>query len=306
MLSRVAERLYWFGRYMERTENIARLIAVYSNLLLDLPKSAFIWDSLVKITGFESEFEDRFAAASERNVVKFLFDDPSCSLRATTRQARENARTTRDLMPNEVWEKMNELHYLLAADVSKCINRNRRHTFLSEIIDLCLELNGYLNGSMSRKSPYYFLKLGRNIERADMTTRVIDVACLNLIGLTKIQEAQDNILWMGVLQSLNAHQMYRQQVQDRINDVDVVDFLLKDEHFPRSVGYCISDVTRSIKHLPNNTLALMAARRVKRITTKVSTDVLLDSEQLHASIDDIQEKLSAVHSSLLQSWFRTS
>ena len=303
MLSSVAERLYWLGRYLERTENTARLMSVYSNLLLDLPKHAFRWESLVEITGFVSAFEQRFSAATERNVVKFLFDDPSCSLRATTNYARENARTTRDLLPNEVWEKMNELHLLLESDISKRVNRSRRHEFLASIIDLCLELNGYLAGSMSRKSPYYFLKLGRNVERADMTTRVIDVACLNLIGRNKEQDAIANILWMGVLQSLNAYQMYRQQVQDRISGVAVVDFLLGDTDFPRSVGYCLADMASSIKHLPHHSPALRAAQRVKRRALNASADALLVSEQLHEFIDGIQEDLSVVHNKICQIWF---
>ena len=88
MLSRVAERLYWFGRYQERTENIARLLSVYTNLVLDLPKNGFSWESLVSITGFEQAFRKRFTHASERNVVKFLLEDPTCSIRYCVRMAR--------------------------------------------------------------------------------------------------------------------------------------------------------------------------------------------------------------------------
>ena len=108
MLSRVAERLYWFGRYLERAESTARLLSVYTNLVLDVPNVQFLWPALVQITGYEDGFHKRFKHANERNVVQFLLDDPRCSLRFCVNQARENVRTSRDLMPNEAWEKMNE------------------------------------------------------------------------------------------------------------------------------------------------------------------------------------------------------
>jgi uncharacterized alpha-E superfamily protein len=257
----------------------------------------------VNITGFDAQFKQRFSAASERNVVKFMFDDPACSLRACAGSARENSRTTRDLMPNEAWEKMNELHYLLKPDLSSRINRSGRHEFLSQIIDLCLELTGYLSGSMSRKEPYYFITLGRNVERADMTTRVIDVACLNLMGRQAEFDEQDNILWMGVLQSLNAYQMYRQQVQDRINGPEVVAFLLKDPAFPRSVNHCLAEVASSFKHLPRHQPALKAVNRAKRAIGRAVTEELLQTQGLHDFIDQAQADISTTHNKLSQTWF---
>ena len=303
MLSRVAERLYWFGRYLERVENTARLLSVYSNVVLDLPKAGFVWGSLVDITGYVESFNGRFKSPSERNVVKFLLDDPSSSLRANVLRARENARTTRDLMPSEVWEKMNELHFLLRGNLNQRVNRNDRHEFLAQIIDLCLELTGYLSGSMSRLPPYYFIKLGRNIERADMTTRVIDVACLNLIGPASLLSENDNILWMGVLQSLNGYQMYRQQIQARIQGTEVVDFLLKDQSFPRSVNYCLGEVSSSFKHLPRHDPAIKTVRRARRVIARVAAVDLLADEKLHEFIDQTQENIGRTHESLTSIWF---
>ena len=162
MLSRVAERLYWFGRYLERAESTARLLSVYTNLVLDVPNVQFLWPALVQITGYEDAFQQRFKHANERNVVQFLLDDPRCSLRFCVNQARENVRTSRDLMPNEAWEKMNELHLLLQQNDLGRISRDNRFNLLSNVIDLCLELTGYLSGSLSRQPPHYFLKIERS------------------------------------------------------------------------------------------------------------------------------------------------
>lgn len=303
MLSRVAERLYWFGRYQERTENIARLLSVYTNLALDLPKDGFAWESLVSITGFEHAFKKRFTHASERNVVKFLLEDPTCSLRYCVRMARENARTSRDLMPNEAWQKINELHLYLSEDVQKRLKRDGRYEFLSRVMDISLELTGYLNGSMSEHLPHHFIKMGSYLERADMTTRIIDVACLNFQERKDRQLTEyDNILWMGVLKSLNAYQMYRQHVQERVNGEDVAEFLLKDRFFPRAVAHCLSQVASSFAQLQRNDKPHRKVSRTLRRIDKADMEFLLGENKLHDFIDLIQLDLSRLHADLSSTW----
>jgi len=304
MLSRVAERLYWFGRYLERAESTARLLSVYTNLLLDLPNVQFLWPALVQITGYEQGFHQRFKHTTERNVVRFLLDDPRCSLRYCVTQARENVRTSRDLMPNEAWEKINELQLLLSQTDLGRINREDRHILLSNVIDLCLELTGYLSGSMSRQLPYYFLKIGRQIERADMTTRVIDVACLNLMSSrTESDEASDNILWMGVLSSLNGYQMYRQEMQERVQGLLVTEFLMRDDAFPRSVRHAILEAKESLSRLPRHADAKTLAEALSDQLGDLDVASVIDSGRLHAFIDDIQADISAIHANISETWF---
>ncbi len=305
MLSRVAERLYWFGRYLERTENIARLLSVYTNLVLDLPKEGFVWESLVSITGFEHAFKKRFANASERNVVKFLLEDPSCSLRHCVRMARENARTSRDLMPNEAWQKINELHLYLSEDMQQRLKRDGRFEFLSRVIDVSLELTGYLNGSMSEHTPYHFIKMGCYLERADMTTRIIDVACLNFLKPDRRGTTEyDNILWMGVLKSLNAYQMYRQHVQERVNGEDVADYLLKDRYFPRSVAHCLKQVAGSFSQLQHKGKPHRRVSQTQRRISKADLEFLLKENELHDFIDLVQLDLARIHADLSSTWLR--
>ncbi len=304
MLSRVAERMYWFGRYVERAENTARLINVNTNLMLDLPRIKYIWGSLISITGCEAQFGRRFSNQDERNVIRFLLEDPSCSLRNSVAMARENARTSREIMPNEAWEKINELHLYLQKNTRLGVKREGRHNFLAAVIDLCHELTGYLAGSMSRDLAYTFIKIGRNIERADMTTRIVDVGCLNLLdpGQPEISE-YENILWMNVLKSLNAYQMYRQHVQDRVNGEDTVDFLIKDDRFPRAVTHCLTEVHGCFKFLPNSDHPLREVTRAQRMINQNDVIALLNEENLHGFIDDIQLSLSQIHTRLTSTWF---
>ena len=130
MLSRVAESLYWMGRYAERAENVARLTNVNANLLLDLPRGiAPGWAPLVAIMGGQADYDARYTDYEERNVVRFLLmdsDNPS-SVLSSLAQARENARTVRDIMPREAWELINELHHYAREHASSGVSLSLIH-----------------------------------------------------------------------------------------------------------------------------------------------------------------------------------
>lgn len=304
MLSRVAERMYWFGRYIERIENTARLISVNTNLALDLPRVKHIWSSLISITGYEDSFFSRFSIQDERNVMKFLLDDDRCSILSSVRMARENARTTREIMPREAWIKVNKLYLDVEKNLSKGVKRDGRHELLGDIISACQELNGYLSSCMSVNEAYNFLRIGTNIERADMTTRILDVGCLNLLNDENPETLEyESILWMNVLMSLTAYQMYRQHVDDTINGEDVSGFLLKDEMFPRAVAHCLADIRTSFNLLPNPEKPLKAINRAARVVRKADVAALLDAGELHDFIDDIQAELGVIHNNVNTAWF---
>ncbi|MBO6565226.1 MAG: alpha-E domain-containing protein [Pseudomonadales bacterium] len=304
MLSRVAERMYWFGRYVERIENTARLISVNTNLVLDLPHVKYIWGSLLSITGYEKQFFERFSVEDERNIIKFLLDDDSCSIMMSVRMARENARTTREIMPNEAWEKINRLYLYLQKNIQKGVKRDGRHQLLKDITAQCQELNGYLAGCMSADEAWAFMKIGSDLERADMTTRILDVGCLNLLNTEhpEIRE-QETILWMNVLQSLTAYQMYRQHVDDTVNGEDVAAFLLLDEKFPRSVAHCLYDVNEAFRSLPNHEMPLKNITQTQRNISHADIPKLLGGPGLHKFIDDLQSDMASIHGDIAATWF---
>ena len=304
MLSRVAERMYWFGRYAERAENTARLINVNTNLVLDLNGVDYIWQGLLEITGCNEDFHKKYSKADERNVIKFLLDSETCSVRNSVRLARENVRTSREIMPNEAWLKINKLNLYLGNNLDAGVKRAGRQAFLQAVIDQCHELTGYLAGSMSNDVPYYFIKMGRNLERADMTTRIIDVGCLNLLASDhpEITEHAD-ILWMNVLKSLTGYQMYRQYVRDRVNGEDVVDFLTSNSNFPRSVEHCLSELVRCFERLPAPDQPLRQVNHTRRQITTRDIPSLLKEEGLHDFIDEIQLDLATLHDQIRLAWF---
>ncbi|MBD3648209.1 MAG: alpha-E domain-containing protein, partial [Pseudomonadales bacterium] len=249
-------------------------------------------------------FAKRFTRVDERNVVKFLLQDEPASIRASVQRARENARTSREIMPTEAWQRINELHLYLKRNADKGIKREGRHRLLTDIIDLCNQLTGLLAGGMSEDTAYSFIKIGRNLERADMTTRIVDAGCLHLLNPEQADILEyDSILWMNVLQSLTAYQMYRQHVQDRVNGEDVVDFLIKNPRFPRAANHCIRQVLECCEQLPNNDNALRSIGHIQRVINNSDVISLLNEEKLHDFIDDVQMDLADIHEQVSGSWF---
>lgn len=316
MLSRVAERVYWLGRYMERMENAARLINVNSTLLMDLPRGAQVgWYPLVDIMGCNEEFTERGLKEDEAAIVKFIMADPAntTSIFTSIKMARENARTAREIIPTESWELINDLFIKVKENASKSVARSNRQRFLQDVIRTAQQLTGMLAGTMSHTSAYDFIRLGRNLERADMTTRIIDVGAVNLItnlksGKTNADTMEPfiNILWMSVLQSLSAYQMYRQHVRDRVNAKDVVEFILQDEYFPRSVTNSLMALVDCLNALPDADDALRAVGITQRHVNTIEIANLLETNGLHEVIDTIQLNIASINDEIAKKWFLSS
>jgi uncharacterized alpha-E superfamily protein len=306
MLSRVAENIYWMARYVERAENTARIVTVNANLLLDLPKGiAPGWRPLVDITGSNPLFEEHYKDYSERNVVRFLLADErnSGSILAALMAARENCRTIRDFVPREVWELLNEIYLFARADLPKGMTKGGRHAYLKRVIQGAQNINGLLSGTMLHDQGYDFLHLGRFLERADMTTRIIDVRSANLLPeeATELRPFE-TIQWVSVLKSMTAYQAYRRSEQIRVLRGPVLRFLFQNEAFPRSVVHCIEALRISLSKLPRNDSALRVAGRLKR-NLEGTEPRRLNQQQLHAFIDDLQVGIGDLHEELARTWF---
>lgn len=309
MLSRVAERIYWMARYTERSENIARMIKVNSYLLLDLPRKARLgWGPLIDIMGAEELFYSIYKEPSERNVVKFLIGDErnSGSILMSLKSARENARTIRDIIPREAWELINELYLLAKNELQTGMSQNRRQDYLDSIIGGTQQNTGLLAGTMTHDEGYDFLRMGRNLERADMTTRLIDVRSANLLP---DQEGAlspfENIQWMSVLKSLTAYQMYRREMQRPVRRGAVLDFLFKSREFPRAVYHGLSEVESCLSGLPRNEAPLRSVTHLQRLVHDAEP-AKLPVPALHAFIDDLQLQLDKLHGTIADTYFKTT
>ena len=253
MLARVAETLYWMARYMERAENMARLINVNANLILDIPKKTVLgWEPLIDITGTREIYVERHNNFEERSVMKYLISDADSpvSIANSLKWARENARTVRDVIPREAWEQINALNHYAKDQLNVAMSKRGRFSYLNEIILRSQTIVGLLSGTVNRDQGYVFIRLGRNLERADMTSRIIDVRSANLLTEESMElRPFENIQWMSVLKSLTAYQMYRQAMQARVRRSDVVKFLFQSQRFPRAILFCVQQMERSVQAL---------------------------------------------------------
>ena len=236
LLSRVAEGVYWAGRYAERAEATARLIKVHTELFLDLPRSAGVgWSPLLAVTGSGDAFSTRYSHAAEDEVVAFLAVDggnPS-SVIASLAKAHANLRITGTVVPRQSWEVLNAL-FLWAADTSpQAVDRRTRMAWMDNIVRQCQLFSGSLAGTMCHDESYSFLEMGRFMDRADMTTRVLDVQAEILIGqgADPVRPYAD-ITWMSVLHSLASREMFLRQRQSGASGPEALRFLLKDPRFP--------------------------------------------------------------------------
>src|SRR6185503_15820766 len=247
--ARGAERVYWMGRYVERAESTARLVSAYTNQVMDLPRGVEPgWKHLVDITGANEHFDSGAATYDERSTISFLVADRenAGSILSSVAAARENVRTTRDVLPTEVWEYANELYLFAQANAQHAVARGHRFRVLKSIVSRCQQLEGLLAGTMSHGVAYEFVSLGRNLERADMTTRIVDSAVFLLMPRRAAPGAYDSILWMNVLRSLGGYQMYRQHVRNKVEADEVVRFLLYARDFPRAVCHALAESERGL------------------------------------------------------------
>ncbi|WP_295452940.1 alpha-E domain-containing protein [uncultured Thiodictyon sp.] len=306
MLSRVAENIYWLGRHVERAENAARVVAVNANLLMDLPRGiAPGWRPLVDITGANAQFETDYQDYDEDHVVHFLLGDTRNpgSILSALEAARETCRTIRDFLPREVWEVLNQLYLYGRDELGRGMTKGGRHGYLKSIILGAQGINGLLSGTMLHDQGYEFLHLGRYLERADMTTRIIDVRSANLLphATTELQP-YETIQWVSVLKSLSAYQAYRRSEQVRVQREPVLRFLFQHQAFPRAVRYCIDGSRRCLETLPRNEAALRVAGRLRR-SLEAAEPWQLDQQQLHAHVDVLQLAIGDLHAEIARTWF---
>ena len=306
MLSRVANHIYWMERYLERAENTARLIQVNTHLLLDLPRNVTLgWEPIIDMLSFREVFYDLYKEADEKSVIKFMVTDTANpgSIINCLAAVRENARIIREIIPSEAWEQINNLYIAAKADGQSVLTRRHRFNCLHRIIVANQTITGLLGGTMLRGEGYAFLRLGRHLERTDMTSRIIDVRSASLLpDLSPEQSAFENIQWMGVLKSLTAYQMYRQEMRIRINRADVLEFLINNRQFPRSLQHGLMQIGKCLLELPNSDSISQQVEALSEELQQLDTHELTQ-DRLHEVIDDIQLGVVKLHQAIDSQYF---
>ncbi|RLA04222.1 MAG: alpha-E domain-containing protein [Gammaproteobacteria bacterium] len=306
MLSRVAERLYWMARYLERAEDTARLTSAYAHLIMDIPVGTSPgWDTLVHIMDGDEQFNAHHRVYNEQNVLRFLIanEENPASIRFAIKAARENVRTTRDQLPAEAWEHVNELYLYSEEMAEKSVGRRNRYAFLEQIITRCQMINGLVLTTLSRDHAYRFIKLGHLIERSDMTTRVIDVGTGAILTRQTPDAAIDPLLWGYLLQALSAMGAYRRAIGPQLEAAPVIDFMFSASQFPRSLQFCLRGIREELTPLRNAEEVIALLDRTHQKLSRFEAHEL-SLKEIHQFIDDFQLALNQLSGTITAAWFR--
>ena len=313
MLSRVADSLYWINRYVERAENISRFLEVSEAMALDCPPgSAEPWLPLVDACGDRQRFDEAYPVGSPRDVVSFLLldrDNPN-SIVSCIASARENARQIRDVITTEMWEQLNDLYW--SVQDGEALWQEPDQEQLRNIRRGCQIFYGTTDVTLSRDEAWLFSQLGRLIERADKTSRILDVKYFLLLPApTEVGGVLDELQWISLLRSAGAYQMYRQSMQQAIAPASVARFLLLDPIFPRSVRFCLQQINDTLQQIqlkpqsgPPDDLECLRGQVLAK-WSYVRIDALIE-RGLHEAIDQLQTDLNQLHQLIHNRYFITT
>jgi len=311
MLSRVANSIYWMCRYIERAENIARFISVNLNLLLDMPsEEGKHWKPIVMTTGDQEIFEKKDPGYNQEAVIRFLtFDrDYSNSIVRCLAAARENGRSIREIISSEMWEHLNNFYLELSNGNSLSMALEDPHRFF-KIIQMRSHLfTGLMDCTMSHGEAWNFARIGMMMERADKTSRILDVKYFMLLPEASLVNAPiDHIQWMSVLKSASAFEMYRKE-HHNITPQKVADFLIFDTQFPRSIRHCINKAKICLHRItgtPPGTAINLVEKKLGRIQADIEyTDIDEVVEVgLHEYLDDLQSRINEVGAAIGTTFF---
>lgn len=311
MLSRVADSMYWMSRYVERAENVARFIDVNLHLSLDLPGGEKQqWEPLVVTTGDLESFTKLHGEATRKTVIDFLVFDPQNpnSIVSCLTSARENARSIREVITTEFWEQINTFYHMVR-DASSA--RKAEHQPYEYFRDIKLASHlacGIMDYTMTHNEAWHFARLGRMIERAEKTSRILDVKYYILLpDVNYVGSPFDDIQWAALLRSASAFEMYRQR-HGLIAPDHIVEFLLLDREFPRSVHHCVSisqDSLHKISGTPTGMFRNPAEQRLGQLRAELDYTQMADviAQGLHEFVDRLQLRLNGLGDAIFETFF---
>lgn len=311
MLSRVADSVYWLSRYVERAENVARFIDVNYNLTLGEGDSlGSQWAPLVFTTGDHAAFEEKYGVPTRENVLRFLLfdDDNPNSIASCVATARENARTIREVIPSVVWEQLNKFYFMVKSEAQFSSYLDQPQEFCDRVRLASHLLVGATDATMSHGEAWHFSRVGRLIERADKTSRMVDVQYYILLPDARdVGSTLDVVRWSALLKSASALEMYRRQ-HGKIVPEAVADFLILDRHFPRAMHFCLIRAQESLRNVTGSTAGTfrnLAEQRMGRLCANMDYTSIKDiiGHGLHEYIDDFQKQLNLVGAAIQEDFF---
>ena len=303
MLSRSAKHLYWLSRYVERTENIARMIDVNLELILDFPDDHSLnWKPLIDTLDINDLFESKYKNYNETNVLNFLFEDKknSSSLKNCLVMSKYNIETIKDDLPKSANISLNHLYeHIIDNKISK-VHKRKKLQYITNIVSMTQNFFGSINDNLSRGYEFEFIRLGRFVERTDMISRIIDCLCVS--KSSKQTHDFSTMEWISMLTTLSAQDAFRKEAKGEANRGEVITFLLKNDSFPRSVFRSLITIELCLQNLPRNKKLL---QMISRLISSSERSKLynFDDKRLHLYLDNLQKNVSKIDSKIHTTYF---
>lgn len=319
MLSRVADALFWMARYYERAENTARLMDVNINMMLDMGQyleevgsSAPYWNPIIRITSPFDEFRAHFPKTTQEAAIEWMTwseHNPN-SILACIGHARENARAMREVISSEMWEQINTTYLQLKETDRPQLWREGAHSFFRRIRMASQLFQGLVETTMLRDEGWQWIQLGKYLERADATTRLVDVKYHILLpSLDEVGGPIDNVQWIAVLKSCSGYEAYQKRNIARITPSRVAGFLVLDPTFPRAVRFCFDQIRFSLRSISIEH-GLLDERPPEIIASHVrymldqTTMTSIIQYGLHQYMLQLQDYCSEISQKITQSYFQ--
>jgi len=310
LLARSADALFWLARYVERAENLARTLEVNDTFSRDRTGGQN-WLSIVQLHADEEAFFARHQVATAQSVLAFYVIDPTnpSSIASAARAARENARTLRPLISTEMWVQLNMFHSRLAALGPADLAPGRLSPLFARIKEACQLHTGIAEGTFYRDQGWYFYQLGRYLERADQTTRLLDIKYHVLLPDGRdLGSAVDVSQWNALLRSAAGYHAYRRLHATGITPGQVAGFLLLNRRFPRSVYLCVRESELLLAELkaryglPGGNAAAEQLDGLRALLSGVGIGEIL-VQGLHEFLDLVQQRLNLLGEALAIGFF---
>ena len=313
MLSRAAETLYWMARYIERAEDMTRLLAVNFDALLDIPPEEIRagWLPMINITGDEALYTSAYGEINPRSIIEFLLWHPDNPNAVTTciNRARENARTVREQISSEMWEHINRL-YFLVRDINRSAVMSNPGEFFSQIRNGSQAFQGITAATLTHIDSYQFVQLGLYLERADKTARILDAKYLHINSLGS-DSAETYPQLIALLRSCSAFEPFRRAAKGELNLERVVDYLLLDRSFPRAVLFCLNRSLHALETIGSDNSPLLKSEHPRRTLGRLSADLeYLDIHELLGAdmdpyLDKLLYRLNSIGDDVARAYFNT-
>lgn len=282
MLSRTADDVFWASRYVERAENLARLLEVADRMSL-MPTEADNsreWHSVLIASGIEPAYLETHKQVTERDAMNFIAFDPDnpSSIYNCIKVARENIRAQRHTVTRELWETLNTFWHGMRDTDPEEVNRKGRSEFTDWVKLKSHQVRGALAGTLIRDDLFRFMRLGTFIERADSTARILDVKYhLILPDGASIGGAADYYQWTALLQSVSAHGNYRRLFGTSVVPISVAELLILRPEMPRSIRYCYDEIMSNLEALSvEYGESLECLRMAGKLQSELKYDVIDD------------------------------